>query len=489
MILDRDIKYHVFQGCEYLKEFRDRFKNRKEPVLVYFDPDVDGLVSGLLACRMCHMWGIPFRWYINDKRGHGFLLDTEKVRGMGIFCVDFKITKEKLKGLVDNGCDILSMDHHQNGEEFINYSTDYNRGIVINNQFECEEETSRYLSGAGVVFEAGVSFFGEKFNTRENRSLVGLTLLSDVRDIENINARLYLQELYNHPYKGYIKYLIDNTMGDRDYSFGVPRLDRNYVDYTFSPVINSCLRYNRQDSIVEFFLGSGNLDRSYVTRQRSLVERLVNESRVLEDTNLRVVVIDKKKFIGSEDEEYLSSFVGLTASRFLEKDGVGKSVIAYLVNGRTVERASFRGIVNGMDYLSRLKVYLDGEGHGPAFGIHSLVPSSDLFKKCNEVCRELETSEKTEVSYIRSSNMSMTVNTRGYELGVENVYCLSQHRTYIKYTGKNIKNTRSGAKYKEYSIDGVLVMCFDDSLKPDRDLILPIIERGVLVFYLDKAFS
>lgn len=489
MILDKSIKYHVFQGCEYLTEFKERFKKKKEPILVYFDPDVDGLVSGLLACRICYLWNIPFTWYINDRRGHGFLLETEKVKGMGLFCVDFKINSDKLKELVDNGCDVVSMDHHKNGDDFIEYDNGTNRGMVINNQFSSEEEDGRYLSGAGVVFESAVSVFGDRIDTRENRSLVGLTLLTDVRDIENINARLYLQDLYNHPYKGYIKYLIDGTMGSRDYNFGVPRLDRNYVDYTFSPSINSCLRFNRQDDVVEFFLGSKPIDKGYHERQKVLVEKLIEVSRVIEFEALRVVVIDKRSFIGSPDEEFLSSFVGLTASRFLEWGGKRKSVIAYLVSGRVVERASFRGIVNGLDYLSNLLGYLDGEGHGPAFGIHSLYPTEDLFQKCSDVCKKLEESDNTSVSFVTSSNMSMIVNTRAYSMGVENIYCLSQHRKYIKYTGKGIKKKREGDKYVEYLLDGVVVMCFDKDLKPDRDLILPIMERGVLVFYLDRRLG
>lgn len=74
-------------------------------------------------------------------------------------------------------------------------------------------------------------------------------------------------------------------------------------------------------------------------------------------------------------------------------------------------------------------------------------------------------------------------------MGVENIYCLSQHRKYIKYTGKGIKKKREGDKYVEYLLDGIVVMCFDKDLKPDRDLILPIMERGVLVFYLDRRLG
>lgn len=485
MILDKEIKMHNFRGSEYIEDFfENRFKGKE--VLVYFDPDVDGLIAGYFACKSLALRGIKFTWYINSNRGHGFLLPIEKVKGRCLYCVDFLIPKSQLKELVDAGCDVLSLDHHENGDKFIEYEANGKKGIVINNQYLNEEESGRYQSGAGVVFESLIGYFGDEFNTRENRALVGLTLLTDIRNIENINARLYLQELYNHPYKGYIGYLLDHTIGEVDYNFGVPRLDRNYVDYVFSPIINSCLRFNRQDEIVEFILGSGKLDRSYHKRQKDLVEKLKEVSRVISFDNLNIIVIDQSQFRGSKDEPYLSNFVGLLASQYL--DGK-RSAIAYLVNGRDVGRASFRGRVNGLDYLSDLVRYINGVGHGSAFGIIGLKPSKDLFLKANDICKSLEESEDFSVDYVKTRNLSIIVNNKGYDMGIENIYCLSQHRRYIQYTGDNVKVKRSGAKYKEYSIDGVHVMCFDDSLDPRKDLILPIIERGVLCFYLNKKLE
>ena len=482
MILDETIKIHNFRGSEEVGNFFENIFKGTE-VIVYFDPDVDGLLAGYFACKALSMKGIKFTWYINSNREHGFFLPIDKIKGKNILAVDFLIPEEQLKEIVDAGCNILSIDHHENGDKFIEYSSNGKRGIVINNQYGFEAESGRYLSGAGVVFESFVKYFGDEFNTRENRALVGITLLSDIRDIENTNARLYLQELYTHPYKGYIGYLLDNTMGEVDYGFGVPRLDRNYVDFTLSPIINSCLRFNQQDMVVEFILGSGFIDKNYRDRQKKLIARMMENVKVIQMSNLNIIILDKKKFIGSGDEDYLSNFIGLLASQYLDGE---RSAISYLVDGKKVGRASFRGRVTGLDYLSELVKLMNGIGHGPAFGIRGLKPSKKLFEEVNVVCKELEEGEDFSTQYITTRNLSMTANTRGYDIGVENIYCLSQHRKYIKYTGENVKNTRSGAKYKEYKIDGVLVMCFDESLDPKKDLIMPVLERGVLCFYLNK---
>lgn len=483
-LVNGKIKYHQFKGSELVTDFfENRFKGKE--VLVYFDPDVDGLIAGLLACKSLANKGIKFTWYINSNREHGFKLPIEKVKGMCIFAVDFIIDADTMKELVGAGCNVLSMDHHDNGDIFIEYESNGCKGIVINNQYEFEDEDGRYLSGAGVVYESLLPYFGEDFDTQENRALVGITLLSDIRDIENINARIYLQDLYTHKYKGYIGYLIDNTLGEIDFNFGLPRMDRDYVDFTFSPIINSLLRFNKQDDVVRFFLGSGKLDKSYRDRQKKLIQEMLEKVRVIPFSNINIVVLDKAYFKGTDDEEYLSNFIGLLASQFLDGE---RSAICYLVDGKTVGRASFRGRVTGLDYLSDLKEVVNGVGHGPAFGIRNLAPSKKLFMRVNDICKELESTEDFSVRYVKTGNMSMMANSKGYDLGVENIFCLTQNRTYIKYTGKNVRKCRSGAKYIEYALDGVSVMCFDSELDPCKDLILPVLERGVLCFYLNRKF-
>ena len=41
-------KIHHFKGTDSLK---DKILKMREPILVYMDPDVDGVMSGFLVCR------------------------------------------------------------------------------------------------------------------------------------------------------------------------------------------------------------------------------------------------------------------------------------------------------------------------------------------------------------------------------------------------------------------------------------------------------
>lgn len=482
-IQERGIKkYHKFRGVDNnLKEFIHSFKR---PV-VYFDPDVDGCIAGLLVCKYLMKHSIKFDWYINSNRSHDWEIPTEKIAGRDIIAVDFIITIEKVMELCDAGCNIVSMDHHVNRDSFIDYTSEKgSKGVVINNQYPFEEGDSRYLSGAGVVFETFVALDPE-FDTKLNRALVGITLLSDVRDIENDLAQYYLSELYTHKYEGYIKYLINATMGEVDYGFGLPKLDRNYVDYKFSPAINACLRFNEQEEVVNFFLGRCELNLEYRDAQKELVRKILEKLKVVELSNINVCYFYEKDFVQYRD--VLSNFVGLVASKKLDGD---HSVICYMIGESKdgnpyIKRASFRGNINGLDYQKALSVLFRCLGHKSAFGIKGMKPSKKTFIIANKNCRGIEEDSDYTKNIIEVVNMSLFINKGAYEIAENNMYALSQNKTYIKYTGGDIHRKRSGANYIEYLVNGIPVMCFDLKKNFDNGLILPTLDRGLLTFYLE----
>jgi len=474
------VKNHIFKGVDSAKELVHSF----DEVLVYFDPDVDGCIAGLLVCKYCIKHKIPFTWYINKDRSHDWNLSTERVSGKNIIAVDFIITAEKVIELCDAGCNLISMDHHVNRKEMIDYTSDYStHGIVINNQYPFEDKDSRYLSGAGVVYESLI-YMDPDFDTQENRALVGITLLSDVRDIENEYAQNYLSILYTHPYKGYIRYLIDSTMGEKDYGFGVPRMDRNYVDFKFSPAINAWLRFNHQDDVVDFFLGKNTLDLSYREEQKALVNSLMKGITVVDFSKLRVCYFYEKDF--KEYADILSNFVGLVASRNLNGE---QSVICYMIgekNGKSyMKRASFRGNRNGLDYQASLGLLYTCLGHKSAFGIKGLSPKGDIFANSNELCVSLEEAFPYEKIIISTSNLSFFIISKARKIAEENLYSLSQNKTYVKYTGNSYKVRFSSPSFTEYIVDGITVKCFDSNMNPENSLITPTLERGFVHFYLE----
>lgn len=478
-----EVKDHVFQGVE---DFKEIWKSLSDRVLVIFDPDVDGLIAGYLVCKYLALQGKKFEWYINSNRSHDWTIPIPKLGGRDIIAVDFIITAEKVAEIVDAGSNLVSMDHHKNGDVLIKYKSGEKSGLVINNQYPFEDEDSRYLSGAGVVFETFVAM-DARFDTLLNRQLVGITLLSDIRDIENPLAEGYLYRLYSDKCKqGFLRYLVNGTLGEKDYDFGIPRMDRNYVDFKFSPAINANLRFNQQDDVVRFILNGKPLDLSWRKEQKELTKKLKDVAKVVELVHLRVVFFNEWDILSGYE---LSNFVGLLASQFLDGE---KSVICYMIaeddSGRYIKRVSFRGRVNGLDYNKALSKegMFQCLGHGPAFGIKGLVPSADVFKKIDKICYRVEQNSGYSPKIVNVANLSMySAMGRAREIAEDNMYKLSQNQTKLRYIGHGVVKKTAGANYMKYEVDGVPVVSFDVNLNFKIGLISPVLNRGYLVFYLE----
>ena len=94
-----------FRGIDFfidtVQDLKSMKKEDRPPVLVYGDPDIDGLVSMreflLFLEKELEDESIPY--YVNNNRSHGFFIPPEKLRGYYVFCVDFSIEQEKMDEL------------------------------------------------------------------------------------------------------------------------------------------------------------------------------------------------------------------------------------------------------------------------------------------------------------------------------------------------------------------------------------------------------
>lgn len=471
-------------GVELVKEFIEKFKNRR--ILVYFDPDVDGLFSGYFVCELLQRLGLQYTYYVNSKRQHGFTLQPSAVKGFFVIAVDFGISSSLVASLVQNDVALLSLDHHDIQKDFIYYksATTDAEGVVLNNQYPFEDESKRFLSGAGVVYESICTCYPD-FKTDEHDAIVGITLLSDAVPIENVQARKYLNKTFSaDTQKGYIGYLVKNTM-EVDYGFGVPKLDRNYIDYTFSPRVNSLLRFGRESEALGFVLGKGLSQVNTRKLQKDYVRYLISIAEIKDYSNLRVVCCDVTKVSPEYQGIDISSFIGTVCSRCKSENG---NCIAYVLDNGKVTRASFRGKYSDIHYRVAFKGYgLDAEGHPTAFGIKNLEPSEELWVALNDIVYDLEKDHQQTYKVIEASNLSMIMIQSGMNMAYENCYVRDMYRTYIKYTGTNFKVTVDRENFREYTVDGRAVKCFDKSLNPSNAYILPMLEKGHVVLYLQTT--
>lgn len=463
-----------------------------------------------MMCQYFDTLGLDYTYYVNENRVHGFTLDPSMLKGYLLVAADFAIDRETLKTIVDAGVDVISTDHHEVEDELIYYSNGGYEGIVINNQYPFEPEEDRYLSGAGVVYEV-FKEMSPDFKSEERDSVVGITLLSDVRPIENKKARKFLAKLYTNT-EGYIAYLIDNTLRS-DFGFGCPKMDRNFVDFTFSPTINAMLRFNKTSEAVEFVLGRG-LDFScdYRKMQSDLVSRLKDTAEVLELSSCYVLAINTRLF-----EVDITNFIGLLCSMYKNS---GKSALAFAYDGGRIKRASFRGLCDDVDYRKDFQTLgINAQGHKGAFGIKDFYPNADTWTQIAEHIGRLEVNSSETRTIIDSSNLSLSIRTKGNGIAYENCYCRDMYRTYFRYKGKNAREVKRTfktipftdedyinkltpdkkyegeyfkyeldkdgnkiPKYIEYVVDGQKVKSFGVGVSDG--LILPILEKGYLQLYV-----
>ena len=471
-------------GTNLVREFIEKFKNRR--ILVYFDPDVDGLFSGYFVCELLHSLGLQYTYYVNSKRQHGFMLQPSSVKGFFVIAVDFDISAELVSSLVQHDVALLSLDHHDIQDEFIYYkssSTDA-MGVVINNQYPFEAEDKRFLSGAGVVYESICDCYPD-FKTDERDAIVGITLLSDVCPTEGVLARKYLNKTFSaDTQKGYIGYLVKNTM-ESDYGFGVPRLDRNFIDFTFSPRVNSLLRFGKETEALNFILGRGLPALNTRKLQKDYVKYLISIAEIKDYTNLRVVCCDVSKVAPEFRSVDITSFIGTVCSRCKTDSG---NCIAYVMDNGHVVRASFRGKYGDIHYRVAFKgLGLKAEGHPNAFGIKEFKPSDELWVSLNDICFELEQDHPQTFKLVESSNLSAVMLQSGMSIAYENCYVRNLYRTYIRYTGTNYKISIDKENFREYTVDGRAVKCFDKELNPSNAYILPMLEKGHVTLYLQNT--
>jgi len=449
-------------ACKF-KEVIDKYNSRQ--ILLYGDPDVDGLMSLLLMCQFCDMLGLSYYCHVNDARQHGFALDPEEVRGMLVIAADFSIPRSMVSKLVcEYDVVLLSTDHHAIKGEFINIE---DRGFVWNNQYYFEPDEDRYLSGAGVFYELVCSLYPD-FVNRDREAIVGITLLSDVRSIENPKARRYLKRTYTmDTTQGYGKYLCEQIL-DADYGFGVPKVDRNFIDFSLSPTINAMLRANKTAEAVDFVLGNG-LKVHIRDRQKSLLRMMEEKADEAFMENMAVIIVNQSDF-----DCDITSYIGLLCSSFKDKHK-NISTLGMVVKNGVVQRASFRGrFDDSVPYLLMFqKLGISADGHPNAFGIKDFYPDADLWVALDSNIGKLEEGYQLSCKIIETANLSAVMRQKGNTLAKENCFVRDIYRTYLRYTGSNIQVIR-----KSYQMEEITREAFDSGVKAD------VVSNGVPYRYL-----
>lgn len=492
------------QGVSIVAKILERYWNRN--ILVHYDPDPDGVFAGHAVHEFLDYYSKPHQAYINRNRGHGVLLDTSDYTGYLIWNVDSGISWSRLKEIVDSGVSIISIDHHEleGTPDFkdnctVNLTTDEielmeqglmyycneelgTEGVIINNQYEFEDKKYRFMSGCGVVLKV-LEQLNPDFIKDEHIAWHGITLLSDSREIENEIARNILEHTYTTNIESTvtIKHITDGV-GFNNFELGENTLDRTYIDFYLNPYINAMLRLNKGYEVISWFSGGDLKTKNAKEQQKEILKELKRRIVSAELDNLLLVNVEKLY----SDRFEASNFIGLLANRLLVD---GKTVVITCTYEGEFERGSVRGYHNSIDYRQMFEdAGLIALGHKGAFGLKSYKQEYSFWIKLDkQIGVENATAKSSYVIHV----MRDLSKQRSFlkELAYENQFLRPFHKHYIKYTGLKFFPSTTRPEFQEYSVNGIPVKCFDDSINIRNGHILPSMSKGYLSLYLERIVT
>ena len=510
-------------------------KGKDAKFCVYYDPDIDGLFSGLLAEEYLERLGfknIHYKYHLNQDRAHGFKMSNEelqKLEGYTIIAVDFSVEKEDFDRILRAGVNLIVIDHHEidiskytkTDVEYVfsQYKKKGTYGIILNNQYLSEPEEFRFLSGAGMVYYF-LKYVEKKTQVPvqvDAPALVGITLLSDVRVIESSEARSFLKCTYtsNSERMKYLHWIVtsEDASAQRFTPFGVPNMNRDFIDYTFSPVINSALRDNKGEEVLNLlrrdpktieFMRSKDYLLNLRKKQKTIINDILKAYKESENTpgtysnkysKITVCCLNSDFKPASIAEDCtITNYIGVACMKIKDDDKTGVILVIDRESYKVI-RGSVRGGLDGVNYLEIFQRNgVPSAGHHNAFGILECDIRNINFEKIDKEIAEKEEeflrTKKNTRSVLELNNLEFLVNNQmGRKVCEYNEYSRDNHRIYVKINADyrelednpRIRPEKVSDKYIKYHIDNVCVHCYDPSLDIKDSLILLGLENSKFI--------
>ena len=497
-------------------------KGKDAKILVYFDPDIDGIMSGLIVEEYLIQLGYRnnnYRYYLNENRAHGFKIPNEKLKlleGYTIIAVDFSVEKEDFDRILKAGINLIVIDHHEiDVHNYTKLDREYvyskcssknTYGIILNNQYPAEPENFRFLSGAGMVYYF-LKYVESKTNVPlsvDAAGMVGISLLSDIRAIESWEARRFLKYTFalDSDRMKFFQWVVtsENSSSQRFSAFGVPCLNRDFIDFTFSPRVNAMLRANMGYEVIDLLRGKTSIvnemkasDRilTYINIQKKIISAIMEEVDNAENTpgsrtrnldNMMVCCLNTDfEPVPNYD---ITNYIGVACSKIKDEDKTG---VILVVDKETnmIVRGSLRGGKDGVDYLEIFKRNgVPSAGHKNAFGILKCdvtkIDFDKIDKEIGEAEKEYFKTQKNTRSVLEVSRLDFfTKSGIAKQICKYNELSRDNYRIYVKVKGDfadkdmhRVKPDKVSDKFIRYYIDGVCVSCFDPSLDITDSLIV-----------------
>ena len=224
-------------------------------VLVDCDPDGYTSASMIYSYVKKQNPNYPVSYIIHkSNKAHGLTKmddgDVDIPKGTKLLVIPDAGTNdsEQCNNLIDNGIDVLIIDHHEQEE----IGKD-NKAIVVNNQIS-DNYKNKAFSGAGIMYEFLKALDDINWTTYADDylDLVALAQVSDVMDLRSFPTRYYV----NQGFRQIQNKMFESIIKAQDFSMK-GKINPTTVAWNITPILNSLIRigsYEERELLFRAFI-------------------------------------------------------------------------------------------------------------------------------------------------------------------------------------------------------------------------------------------
>lgn len=384
-------------GCQIAARRIAQAVERKEPIAIYGDYDVDGMTSIAILHACLKLVGCPVRTYVPHRLEEGYGVNVEALRSLIadgaklIITVDCGISAAKVLAEAGAGADVIVTDHHALPEQLPDATA------IVHPLLKADGKTypNPNLCGAGVAFklawQVARELCGEKRVDEPMREFLleatCLAALGTVADVvplvgENrILATFGLRGLPSVKHVGLRALLESAKLTEKT-------LDAFHIGFVLAPRLNAAGRMGHAAQAVEL------LTTDDATRAKEIADDLANRNterqrveRAITEEACEMVLTagldgEEHRAIVLASENWHGGVIGIVASRLVER--FGRPAVLIAVNGDGLGQGSGRSIpgFNIAEALAACDEHLLSHGgHAMAGGLKAPPGNIDAFAK------------------------------------------------------------------------------------------------------------
>jgi len=460
----------------FVKHFEQRDK-----IVVMPDEDCDGYTSSamlyLYIKALDETYPVEYVMHTRPK-SHGLANNDYCIPADAkLFIIADAATNDatQCNALIDNGLDIIVLDHHNDNyseeseDEAFNYQTAaHNRAIIVNNQLSLDY-LNKDLSGAGIVYRFLQALDEELWVEYADNflDLCAVGNIADIMDIRSLETRYFIEQ----GIKRFSNKLLQTLFEEQEFSTkGV--LNIHNIAWYISPVINSVTRmgspeerellframieqyeefdYKKKNGTIikeNIYQRASRLSKNVKSRQDKQRDLVFNELKDSVNPNDKIVILESKKA--------QSGLVGLSAMKLA--DTIKRPVIILKLiekNGRPFLSGSCRNFDNSpikdfRQLILQTKAFDFCSGHDNAAGVGIIPENLNIAKDvlnqlvqnidfdCSILCDFIMDIDDLNVGLIQAIDQAQWIWGKGLQepvLAIQNIFLT---RKDITVQGKN----------------------------------------------------